>query len=225
MNEMINDTPNEKKRLKGWKMLMYALFLGPFFLVLYFRQTRNAYPAARYFAWISLVAMTICAYLMFTFTFSPFLTRFIYLIIYLSIFGLAFFYCWSIDSKSIVRTTGFKQKYSFTRACAWMIIMGLMFPGISNIVQAIYYWILGEQVSVYFSSQANVFKYWSLIGMIYGFFYGIKEDNDFFNKDIGAVVKSVFSIFVFILVYGGFVLALVIYPLQRLAPISYRQPQ
>ncbi|MBU1056202.1 MAG: hypothetical protein KKC46_20610 [Proteobacteria bacterium] len=222
MNEMINDTPNEKKRLKGWKMLMYALFLGPFFLVLYFRQTRNAYPAARYFAWISLVAMTICAYLMFTFTFSPFLTRFIYLIIYLSIFGLAFFYCWSIDSKSIVRTTGFKQKYSFTRACAWMIIMGLMFPGISNIVQAIYYWILGEQVSVYFSSQANVFKYWSLIGMIYGFFYGIKEDNDFFNKDIGAVVKSVFSIFVFILVYGGFVLALVIYPLQRLAPISYR---
>jgi hypothetical protein len=211
----------ETQKLKGWKMLAYALFLGPFFLALYFRETRNAYPAARYFAWVSLLAMAACAYLMFTFTFSPSVIRLVYLIIFLSTFGLAFFYCWGLDSKTKIRTPVPKQKHSFSRACAWMIVMGVLFPGISNIVQAIYYWVLGEQVTVYFSSQSNIFKSWVLVGLIYGFVYGIRNNNDYFNRDMGAVAGSVFSVFVFIFLYSGFVLALVIYPLQRLAPISY----
>jgi hypothetical protein len=212
---------NETQRLKGWKMLAYALFLGPFFLALYFRETRNAYPAARYFAWFSLLAMALCAYLMFTFTFSPSVIRLVYLIIFLSIFGLVFFYCWGLDSKTKIRAPGPKQKYSFSRACAWMIVMGVLFPGLNNIVQAIYYWILGEQVTVYFSSHSNIFKFWILVGLIYGFVYGIRKNNDYFNRDMGAVARSIFSVFVFIFLYSGFALALVIYPLQRLAPISY----
>lgn len=212
---------NETQRLKGWKMLAYALFLGPFFLALYFRETRNAYPAARYFAWFSLLAMALCAYLMFTFTFSPSVVRLVYLIIFLSIFGLVFFYCWGLDSKTKIRAPGPKQKYSFSRACAWMIVMGVLFPGLNNIVQAIYYWILGEQVTVYFSSHSNIFKFWILVGLIYGFVYGIRKNNDYFNRDMGAVARSIFSVFVFIFLYSGFALALVIYPLQRLAPISY----
>ncbi len=212
---------NETQRLKGWKMLAYALFLGPFFFALYFRETRNAYPAARYFAWVSLLAMFLCAYLMFTFTFSPFLIRIVYSIIFLSIFGLVFFYCWGLDSKTKSRTPRSKQKYSFSRACAWMIVMGILFPGLNNIVQAIYYWILGEQVSVYFSSQANIFKFWILVGLIYGFVYGIRENNTYFNRDLGAIARSIFSVFVLIFLYSGFILALVIFPLQRLAPISY----
>jgi hypothetical protein len=212
---------HETQRLKGWKMLAYALFLGPLFLVLYFRETRNAYPAAKYFAWLSLLAMALCAYLMFAFTFSPFIIRIVYLIIFLAIFGLAFFYCWGLDSKAKARTPKPKQKYSFSRACAWMMVMGVLFTGLNNVVQALYYWILGEQVSVYFSSQANTFQFWGFVGLVYGFVYGIQKNNDYFDRDLGAVAKSILSVFVFMFLYSGSVLALVIYPLQRLAPISY----
>jgi tetratricopeptide (TPR) repeat protein len=188
---------------------------------LYFWETRKDYPAARYFAWFSLLAMAISAYLMFTFTFSPSVIRLIYLIVFLSIFGLVFFYCWGLDSKTKIRTPSPKQKHSFTRACVWMIVMGVLFQGLGNIVQAIYYWILGEQVTVYFSSQSNIFKLWVLVGLIYGFVYGIRNSNDYFNRDMGAVAGSIFSVFIFIFLYTGFVLALVIYPPQRLAPVSY----
>ena len=34
--------------LGGWKLLAYAVFLGPVFLTLYFWETRRTYPAARY---------------------------------------------------------------------------------------------------------------------------------------------------------------------------------
>jgi len=102
-----------------------------------------------------------------------------------------------------------------------MIVMGILFVGLNNIVQAIYYWILGEQVTVYFSSQANIFKFWILVGLIYGFVYGIRENNTYFNRDLGAVARSIFSVFGLIFLYSGFILALVVFPLQRLAPISY----
>lgn len=202
-------------------MLVFALFLGPYFLAQYFRDTRHVYPAARYFAWLSLLAMALSAYLMFTFTFSPFLIRLVYLIVFLFIFGLAFFYCWSIDAKPKSQPSRARNKYSFSRACAWMIVMGLVFLGLNNIIQAIYFWLLGEQVSVYFSPQANAFRFWFPVGLIYGFFYGLRTDNDYADRNPGAVVKSIFFIFAFISLYNGFVLALIVYPLQRLAPISY----
>ncbi len=212
---------NKMQRLKGWKMTAYALFLGPFFLSQHFRETRKVYPKAGYFAWVSLLAMAVCAYLMFTFTFSPSMIRIAYLIIFLSIFGLSFFYCWGLDAKSKTRTRRPKKKFSFSRACAWMIVMGMLFPALNNIIQAMYYWLFGDQIIVYFSSQANIFKFWILVGLIYGFVYGIRKNRDYFDRDQSSVARSVFSVFVFIFIYNGLVLALVIYPLQRLAPISY----
>ncbi|MEW6671628.1 MAG: hypothetical protein AB1427_07985 [Thermodesulfobacteriota bacterium] len=211
----------EVRRIKGWMMLAYTLFLGPFFLVRYFRETRNVYPAARYFAWLSLLAMGLCAALAYNFTISPFVIRIIYLTAILSLFGLAFFYCWGLDAKSKIRTPGPKQEYSFSRACAWMIVMAVLFSGVNNVVQAAYYWIFGEQLSVYFSAQANIFKFWMLVGLIYGFFYGIRKSNDYFNRDIVSAVRAVVFVLLFIILFNGLVLALIIYPLQRLSPVSY----
>jgi len=212
---------NQTQKPKGWKILVFALFLGPFFLAQYFRDTRHIYPAARYFAWLSLLALALSACLMFTFTFSPFILRMGYLIVFLFIFGLVFFYCWGIDAKTSSQPPIAKHRYSFSRACVWMIVMGLVFLGLNNLIQAIYFWLLGEQLSVYFSARANAFKFWIPVGLIYGFFYGLRTDNNYADRDPGAVVKSIFFIFAFISLYNGFVLALIVYPLQRLAPISY----
>jgi len=212
---------DQNSKLKGWKMFVYALFLGPFFLAQYFREGRQAYPAARYFAWLSLFVMFLSAYLMFTFTFSPSIIRALYLVVFLVIFGLGFFYCWGIDAKTKIRVPRVKGKYSFSRACAWTVVMGLLFLGLNNIIQAMYFWLLGQQVSVYFSPHANVFKFWVPVGLVYGFFYGLGTGNDHLNRDPVAVGKSILFIFLFILLYSGLILALIVYPLQRLAPIAY----
>ena len=193
----------QTRGMKGWIMLAYALFLGPFFLVQYFRETRDIYPAARYFAWASLLAMILSAVLIFNFTVSPFVIRFVYLIVMVSIFGLAFFYCWSLDTKTKIQTQGPIREYSFSRACAWMIAMAVMFSGLNNIVQTAYYWFLGKHVSVYFSAQANIFKFWVLVGLIYGFFYGISKNNDYFNRDADAVARSAFFTLLFIFLFTG----------------------
>ncbi|MCP3871968.1 MAG: hypothetical protein GY699_02290 [Desulfobacteraceae bacterium] len=212
---------NDVKLLKGWKMLIYTLFLGPIFLVFHFQEMRNTYPVSKYFAWASLLVMAISAYLMFTFTFSPNIIRIAYLFIFLSIFGMAFFYCWSLNAKSKSRTPSPKQKLSLSRAFSWMLIMAILFAGLNNIVRAIYYWLLGEQVTVYFSSQAKTFQFWIFVGLLYGFIYGIRINYNYFNRDLKAVGKSIFSVFILILIVNGLVLATVIYPLQRLTPISY----
>ena len=209
------------KTIKGWKMFMYALFLGPFFLTAYFRETRNSYPAARYFGWVSILLIILCSYMMFTFSFSPSIIRIAYLIIFFAIFGLAFFYCWGLDSASKTGEPALKQKYSLSRGLAWMIVMGILFQGLSNIARAIYFWILGEQVMVYFSPQENIFRFWIFIGFIYGIVYGIVEGNRYIDLDIKSVLKSIFIIFIFIVLYSGFMLALVVYPIQRLISISY----
>ncbi len=213
---------NEDQKLKGWQLLSYSLFLGPFFMLLHFHETRKTYPAAKYFAWSSLLVMVICAYLLFTYTFSPFIVRIAYCVFYLSIFGLSFMYCWVLDSKTNTRKSGHKQEYSISRAISWMLVMGILFYGLNNIVQAIYFWALGEQITVYFSNQANAFKFWVFIGLIFGFFYGLRQNNDYFNRDIRSVVKSFSLSFLFVFMFNGLILLLVTFPRQRLSPVSYR---
>ncbi len=213
---------NEDQKLKGWKLLLYSLFIGPLFMLLYFQETRKVYPAARYFAWLTLIIMAGCAYLQFTFMFSPSIVGVVYCALFLSIFGLTFMYCWVLDSKNMKQQVGPKHEYSISRAVAWMLVMGILFYCHNNIVQAINYWVLGEQITVYFSAQANLFNFWIVIGLIYGFFYGMRQNNDYFNRDLRSVAKSIFFAFLFVYMFSGLILLLVTYPLQRLAPISYR---
>jgi len=186
---------NDMKKLNGWKMLAYSLFLGPFFLILYFRESRRFYPAARYFAWSSLLLMALCAYLQFTFTFSPSLIRIVYCLCFLSIFGLSFMYCWVLDSKDKIRNPGPQKKYSLSRALVWMFFMCTLFIGLNNVIQALNFWLLGEQIAVYFSGKANIFKFWLLIGLIYGFVYGIHEKTNILTGTCAGLPDPFFSFF------------------------------
>jgi hypothetical protein len=151
--------------------MMYVLFLGPFFLALYFLETRRTYPAVRYMALTGLAVMVLCAYLMVTFTFNPFYIRIAYLVLFMSLVAGAWFYCWGVDVRAKSPTAKPKPVLSFSRACAWMVVMGLLFLGLNNITQAIYFWLLGEHVAVFFSPHANIFQLWMLVGLIYGFFW------------------------------------------------------
>lgn len=215
---------NDTGKLKGWKLLFYSLFLGPVFLGFYFKETGKDYPFAKYYTWASFFLMVICIYLLITFTAGPVVTQIIYWISFAVIFGSAFFYCWLVDAKNKVRIKTEKPVLSFSRAIAWMIVMGIVFQALSNISQAFYYWILGEQIAVYSSSQGNMFKFWGIIGFLYGFQYGLYVKNSYTDQSFPAVIKSLGLIFLFTFLFNGFLLLLIIYPRQRLTPISY-QPQ
>ena len=212
---------HKAEKLKGWMLLIYTLFLGPFFPALYYQRTRYAYPFAGKAAWLLILIMFLCAWPMFTFMFSPVAVAVVYALLFISGFGLTFFYCWSLDAKTRVREPKDGLKLSLSGAFTWMIIMSTLFAGLSNIVRAICYWLFGELVAVHFSSYFSPFQYWAVIGMVYGFTYGIKPGNDYFSRTWGAVGKMILMVFIFIFLYSACVLLLVIYPLQRLVPISY----
>jgi len=211
----------EEEKLKGWNLLTYALFLGPFFLVLYFWETRKHFPAAKFYAGASLLLMILCAYLLFSITFNPFIIQVVYSLLFLAIFTMVFMYCWVLESKTESLGPLHKQTYSLSRAVAWLVVMSSVFLGLGNVIQAIYFWLFGEQIIIYFSSGLDIFDIWIFIGMIFGFTYGLRDGNDYFNRDLPSVVRSIFFVFFFISFYSGLILCLIIYPLQRLAPISY----
>lgn len=213
---------NEHRPLNGFMLILYSLFLGPFFLTFYFQDTRKSYPAGRIFGGAALLVMLFCAYLLFTFSFSPGLIRVAYGGTFLLLLTPAFLYRWVLVLKAKNPGPGSRGGWSLSRAIAWMIFMGLLFPGINNLVQSIYFWLFGERIAVYFSNEANLFRWWILIGLIFGFIYGLRKENDFFDRSLPGVFRTFFLIFWFIALYSGLALLLVIYPIQRLAPIEYR---
>ena len=214
----------EAKKLQGWKVLIHSLFLGPFFFMLYFWERRATFPAARIYAAVSLFLLAFCAYLSLSVAVSPFLVRIGYGFLFLVVFTLAFIYSWVIESKAKIPEPGPKRRYSLSRAIAWTVVMAIVFAGMGNLVQAIYYWIFGEQVAVYFSAGQSIFGFWFLIGILFGFVYGLNEANDYFSRDLTSALGGLGTVFCFILLYSGLILLLIVYPFQRLTPIAY-QPQ
>jgi hypothetical protein len=209
------------KTLKGWKLLILSLFLGPFFLTLYFWERRDAFPAARIYAAVSLLLLGLCAYLGVTVAFSPFAVRIGYGMLFLAVFTLAFMYSWVIESKTRTPEPGPKPRYSLSRAIAWMVVMSIVFMGMGNLVQAIYFWLFGEQVAVYFSAGQSILRFWLVIGLLFGFVYGLRAGDDAFNRDLKSVLRGLGAAFWFIFLYSGLILLLIVYPFQRLGPIAY----
>ncbi len=207
--------------LKGWKLLILSLILGPFFVTLYFWERRSAYPSARIYAAASLLLLALCAYLSLTVTFSPFAIRLGYGALFLAAFALAFMYSWVIESKAKAPRPGTKPPLSLSRGIAWMVVMAIIFMGMGNLVQAIYYWLFGEQVAVYFSAGQNILRFWLLIGVIFGFVYGLRVGDDYFNRSLPSALRGLGAVFWFIFLYSGLILLFIVYPLQRLVPIAY----
>ncbi len=214
----------ERSPMKGWKRFLYALFLGPFFLILHFRENRERYPAARYFAWASLLWMVCFVWLLFGSDVGPGLVRTGYILGFLAVTIPAGVYCWVLDARSRPEGAGESGTggWSLTRAVAWMLVMGTLFAGINNLVQAVYFWLFGERIAVYFSNETNLFRLWFVIGLFYGFIYGIRRRTGYIDRSLGTLLSAIGAISIFIAVYSGLVLVLVIYPLQRLGPIAYR---
>jgi len=201
--------------------LGYVAFLGPFYLFLYLWDSRRFYPAAKYWSWLPLALLFMCAYFSFTLSYSPYWIGVFYVAVLLVIFGASFIYIWVIDSKIKERVPRSRTRINFSRGIAWMLFVGILFWGLSNVVQGITYWLMGEYIAVYFSSAASIFNIWLFIGLVFGFVYGVLERNRYMDMDIPSLLKSSLLIFVFITMQSVLILFLVIYPLQRLTPISY----
>jgi len=211
----------ESGRLNGWKLLISVVLLGPFYLFLYLRTFRKSYPLIKYFAWLPLVLLFFCAYLSFALSYNPYWIRVIYALLLITVFGVSFTFCWIIVSKSKSREPSPRAGTHLSRGIAWMLFMGVLFFCLSKVVQTISYWLLGEYIAVYFSSVAHIFNIWLLVGLIYGFVYGIQGKNDYFNRDIPSLLKSTLLVSLLITIQSLMVLLLVTYPLQRLTPIAY----
>ncbi|MFW6333034.1 MAG: hypothetical protein ACOC23_07000 [Thermodesulfobacteriota bacterium] len=212
----------DHRPLNGWMLILYSLFLGPFFMTRYFHETRKFYPVGRLFGGIALLILILCAYLLFTFSISPGLVRIAYAAMFLVLLLPAFLYRWVLILKATEPSPAPTGAWSLSRAVAWMIFFGFLFPGLNNLVQSIYFWLFGERIAVYFSEEANLFKYWTLIGLVYGFVYGLRKENGYVDRGLPALFRTLFLTFCFIALFSGLALLLVIYPLQRLAPIEYR---
>ncbi|MBU1639797.1 MAG: hypothetical protein KKG53_04860 [Proteobacteria bacterium] len=136
-------------------------------------------------------------------------------------FGLTFIGCWIIDSKAAPRKQKSRQQLNLSRALAWMVFFGFFFVGLANVARIAYFWTLGEQIAVHFSSQMDLFYIWMPIGFMYGFIYGIDDRNTYADKNIASLIKAIFLIFFIIAAYSFVGLTLIVYPLQRLTPIFY----
>ncbi len=210
---------NTSHKIKGPQFLLYSLFLGPFFPVLYFREA--GYPLARVLAPVSIILTAACLYLLTTFTTSPLTVQIIYAISHTALVGLSFFYCWSRDTGDAAPTEREKRVLSISRAIAWMIVMGAAYHALNTLSQALYYWILGDRIAVYASARGNIFLFWIYIGFIHGFIYGLDTKNRYADRSFSAFTKTLGLILFFIVLYSGLILLFIIYPRQRLTPVSY----
>ena len=207
--------------VNGWKLTARVIFLGPVYFFFHLFDFRNHYGFVKYIIWLVPSLLLAFAYLSFSLAYNPYLIRLVYLFILLSMFGLTFLGCWMIDSKSVSRKKKSPLKLNFSRSLAWMVFFGIFFVGLANLARIAYFWTLGEQIAVHFSSQMDLFYVWMPIGFIYGFIYGLNDRNTYADKNIAALLKSILLIFFIIAAFSFVGLTLFVYPLQRLAPISY----
>ncbi len=208
--------------LSGWKLTFYTLFLGPIFLSLYLWQYRKPYPLIRYIVFLPPAILLLCAWLSISLAANPNWIILMYAALVAVIFSAAFIFCWTIVSSTKSREPSPRPKIMLSRGIAWMTFMGTVFYSLSQAVQIINYWIFGEYVMVYFSSTTAAFSIWIMVGLVFGFLYGIDETNQYFNRDIKSFGVSLSLVFLLIAIFSVLTLFLVVYPQQRLGPISYR---
>lgn len=211
----------QKTRVNGWKLTARVIFLGPVYFFFHLLDFRRHYGFTKYITWLIPVLLLSATYLSFSLTYDPYLIRWGYLLLLCPLFGLTFIGCWIIDSKSAPRKRKSRPRLNLSRALAWMVFFGIFFLGFANVARIAYFWLLGEQIAVHFSSHMDLFYVWMPIGILYGFIYGLQDRNTYADRDIAALVKSLFLLFFIIAVYSFIGLTLVVYPLQRLTPISY----
>lgn len=195
--------------------------LGPVYFFFHLFDFRKRYGFIKYIIWLIPALFLGSAYLSFSLAYNPYLIRLVYVVLLLSLFGLTFVGCWIIDSKSAPPKQKQRLQLNLSRSLAWMIFFGFFFVGMANVARIAFFWTLGEQIAVHFSSQMDLFYVWMPIGFIYGFIYGISDRNTYADKDIASLLKSIFLIFCIITAYSFVGLTLIVYPLQRLTPISY----
>ncbi|MFZ5570144.1 MAG: hypothetical protein ACOZF0_07050 [Thermodesulfobacteriota bacterium] len=207
--------------LSGWKLTVYTLFLGPIFLCLHLWQYRKTYPLIRFLVTLPPAVLLLCAWLAVSLSASPNWIILLYIFLLAVIFAAVFIFSWTVASANKSRESSPRPKILFSRGIAWMTFMGTVFFSLAQAVQIINYWVFGEYVMVYFSSTGGPFSSWVLVGLIFGFIYGIDATNQYFNRDMKTFGISLALVFLLILVFSIVTLFLVVYPLQRLAPISY----
>lgn len=207
--------------VNGWKLTARVLFLGPVYFFFHLFDFRRHYGFVKYIIWLIPTLLLATAYLSFSLTFNPYLVGLVYFFLLLSMFGLTFIGCWIIDSKSAPRKQKPRLRLNLSRSLAWMVFFGILFVGLANVARIAYFWMLGEQIAVHFSSHMDLFYVWMPIGFIYGCIYGINDRNTYADRDIASLLKSIFLVFIIIVAFSFVGLTLLVYPLQRLTPISY----
>ncbi len=208
--------------LNGWKLSLHTLFLGPVFLCLYLWQYRRAYPLIRYLLFLPPALLLLCSWLSIFLKVDPDWIRLIYAVLLALILAAAFIFCWTVKAATKSREPSPRPKILLSRGIAWMTFMGTLFYSFSHAVQIVNYWAFGEYIMVYFSSAAKTSNLWILLGLVFGFLYGMDAEKQYFNKDIKSLGISLTLAFGWVAVYSIWTLFLIVYPLQRLTPIAYR---
>ncbi len=213
---------NCRERLNGWKSLVYAIALGPVFLFFFLKDYEKDSPAVKFLVWLPFALIAVFAYLSFSLSFNPLWTGLLYGFLLTTLFGVFFFFRLALDSKKESEASRpARKELNFSRGIAWMFFSGGVFLSFSIVAQALCFWLFGEYVTVYFSSEGNIFSLWFFFGLIFGFLYGIQQGKCYMDTDAASFFKSWLLIFLLILGQGAAVLLLVEYPLQRLSPVSY----
>lgn len=211
----------QQTAVNGWKLTARVIILGPAYFFFHLFELRKHYGFVKYVIWLSPALLLASAYLSFSLSYNPYLVRLVYFFLLLFLFGLTFIGCWIIDSKSAPREQQPRLQLNLSRALAWMLFFGIFFAGLANVAKIAYFWMLGEQIAVHFSSQTDLFYFWLPIGLAYGFTYGLNDRNTYADENIVSLLKSIFLIFFIIAAFSFIGLILIVYPLQRLTPISY----
>jgi len=214
---------SENSRRAGWKIFIYSLILGPVFLTFHLIDGKKQEGPVKYLSVIPAIALLPLAYFSYCLVWSPWWTAAAYaaaLIIAVAVAG----YWSSISGKEGKEGDAPPQKpraeSSFVRAFGWMIFTGILFFTLISTIHGIFYWLLGEYIAVDPLTK-GVFSFSVFSGMTVGFKYGIRKDRKFMSSSLKIFFKATALIYIVLALIYIVVLLALVYPTQKLAPISY----
>jgi len=203
------------------KSIVYTISLGPLYLLFYFRSLRHTMPKSRYIFWSFLAAFSVCFYLSLTLSYHPGWIGVIYLAILLVTLATTFLFVREKRDNREPEAPHGDSGICVSRGIIWLFFLSFIFGNLSTLIQAANYWLIGEYITVFFFSKEHISAMWSFIGMAIGFIYGLRKENNYINADISSLLRSTLIIFILITLYSLITYLFVVYPLQRLSPISY----
>ena len=203
------------------KNIIYTIAIGPLYLLFFFKSYRRSMPKSIYIFYCYLAISLICFYLSLSLSYNPKWVAIIYFSVLLITLLVP-----SLYGRKKVKEKKKKPKsriaYSGVQIYCWVFFLGFIFGNMSLLIQIMYYWLIGEYVTVFFSSQEYVSFIWSFIGMIIGYLYGIKKENNYISTSVSSLLKTSLVIFILITSYSLIIYVFGVYPLQRIIPISYK---